>query len=206
MAIDSTNERLALINFGQVWQPALPIAPGALGQDDQQQLLWGYPGILWGAPAATEVFGRRHKGRRLGRKKAHEVGYDEWLGKPRPAAPPATIAPIAEPEREEWATESTAAVEVEFGLEVSVLVSHECGAAVEVDLGIEIACVIAGEHAYDVEVIGDLPLLAMRSGHEAERAFSVELEVAASARYMPDPYLTRPITGDEARRVMKRMI
>ena len=34
------------------WEPGLPMSPGALGQDDQQQLLWGYPGILWGAVAA----------------------------------------------------------------------------------------------------------------------------------------------------------
>ena len=31
-------------------EPALPISPGTFGQDDQQQLLWGYPGVLWATP------------------------------------------------------------------------------------------------------------------------------------------------------------
>lgn len=52
MAIDTNTEKLALIHFGAVFQPPLPLSPGTLEQDDQQQLLWGYPGILWGAPAA----------------------------------------------------------------------------------------------------------------------------------------------------------
>ena len=51
MPIDSTNKKLALLEFEDVWEPGLPMAPGALGQDDQQQLLWGYPGILWGLAA-----------------------------------------------------------------------------------------------------------------------------------------------------------
>ena len=52
MAIDTTNEKLALMEWGLVWEPGLPISPGTLGQDDQQQLLWGYPGILWDAAVA----------------------------------------------------------------------------------------------------------------------------------------------------------
>lgn len=47
MAIDTTNEKLALMEWDNVWEPAIPISPGAFGQDDKQQLLWGYPGILW---------------------------------------------------------------------------------------------------------------------------------------------------------------
>ena len=35
-----------------VWEPGLPLAPGTLGQDDEQQLLWGFPEILWTAGAA----------------------------------------------------------------------------------------------------------------------------------------------------------
>ena len=52
MAIDTNNEKLAIMEMGNVWEPGLPLSPGAFGQDDQQQLVWGYPGILWGAPAA----------------------------------------------------------------------------------------------------------------------------------------------------------
>ncbi len=53
MAIDTDNKKLAVMDWGNIWEPGLPLSPGALGQDDQQQLLWGYPGILWGA--LTEV-------------------------------------------------------------------------------------------------------------------------------------------------------
>jgi len=53
VAIDTTNEKLGLMEWCLVWEPALPISPGALGQDDQQQLLWGYPGITWGAAASS---------------------------------------------------------------------------------------------------------------------------------------------------------
>jgi len=49
MAIDTTNEKLALIEYGDIFQPAIPISADGIGQDDQQQLLWEYPGILWGA-------------------------------------------------------------------------------------------------------------------------------------------------------------
>ena len=47
MAIDTTNKKLALMEWGQVGEPGLPISPGTFGQDDKQQLLWGYPGVLW---------------------------------------------------------------------------------------------------------------------------------------------------------------
>ena len=47
MAIDTVNKKLAAMEMEDYWEPALPISPGALGQDDQQQLLHGYPGILW---------------------------------------------------------------------------------------------------------------------------------------------------------------
>lgn len=54
MAIDTTNKKLGLINLMMPFQPNLPVSPGSLGQDDKQQLLWGYPGILWGA--VVQVF------------------------------------------------------------------------------------------------------------------------------------------------------
>ena len=58
MAIDTTNEKLAIMECGQVWEPGLPLSPGTLGQDDRQQLLWGFPGVLWQAvgAAASSVF------------------------------------------------------------------------------------------------------------------------------------------------------
>ncbi len=48
MAISTINGKLAVMELEDVWEPGLPLAPGALGQDDQQQFLWGFPEILWG--------------------------------------------------------------------------------------------------------------------------------------------------------------
>ena len=48
MAIDTTNEKLALIDFPLA---ELPISSDGLDQADNQQLLWGYPGLLWSASA-----------------------------------------------------------------------------------------------------------------------------------------------------------
>lgn len=53
--IDTTNEKLSLME-GEVWEPGLPLSPSTLGQDDRQQLLWGYPGILWEEAAAPVPF------------------------------------------------------------------------------------------------------------------------------------------------------
>lgn len=54
MAIDTATEKLAILELEDIWEPGLPLSPGALGQDDQQQLLWGFPGVLW-ATAAPPV-------------------------------------------------------------------------------------------------------------------------------------------------------
>lgn len=53
MAITTTNEKLAVMSFHNPLMPNLPMSPGTLGQDDQQQLLWGYPGVSWVAAAAS---------------------------------------------------------------------------------------------------------------------------------------------------------
>jgi len=56
MAIDTNNEKFALVTFLQMWMIPMPISPGALGQDDKQHLLAGYPGILWtGIAAGAEI-------------------------------------------------------------------------------------------------------------------------------------------------------
>jgi hypothetical protein len=56
VAIDTTNEKLALLNLTMPFYPPLPVSPSTLGADDQQQLLWGFPGILWGAGGSTLTF------------------------------------------------------------------------------------------------------------------------------------------------------
>lgn len=49
MAIDTVNEKFALL--GQ----HLPISADGLDQADNQQLLWGYPGILWAEQALVDI-------------------------------------------------------------------------------------------------------------------------------------------------------
>ena len=57
MAIDTNTKKLALLEWDLVFEPGLPLSPGTIGADDQQQLLWGYPGILWeaGAPVTGTI-------------------------------------------------------------------------------------------------------------------------------------------------------
>jgi hypothetical protein len=54
MAISTDTQKLAIMEYCQVWEPGLPLSPGTLGQDDRQQLLWGFPGVLW--EVSTLVF------------------------------------------------------------------------------------------------------------------------------------------------------
>lgn len=63
----SDNTKLAHLEWCNLLEAGLPASPGTLGQDDQQQLLWGYPGILWGAAVATVadwLVRARRRGRR----------------------------------------------------------------------------------------------------------------------------------------------
>lgn len=44
MAIDTTNEQLALMESEQVYEPGLPmVSASTIDNRDQRQLLWGYP-------------------------------------------------------------------------------------------------------------------------------------------------------------------
>jgi hypothetical protein len=49
MAITTTNGKLAVMEMETIWEPGLPMSPGSIGQDDKQQLLWGFPEVLWDA-------------------------------------------------------------------------------------------------------------------------------------------------------------
>jgi hypothetical protein len=49
------NAKLSLLHWSDPWEASLPLSPGALGQDDKQQLLWGYPDILWSSAAVVLV-------------------------------------------------------------------------------------------------------------------------------------------------------
>ena len=48
MAIDTNNEKLALITLLQPWNVPVPISADGIDQVDKQHLLAGYPGIVWG--------------------------------------------------------------------------------------------------------------------------------------------------------------
>lgn len=47
MAITTDTGKLAVMEWDDYWEPGLPLSPGTLDQGDQQQLLWGFPEILW---------------------------------------------------------------------------------------------------------------------------------------------------------------
>ena len=47
MAIDTNNEKFALITYQQPFNTPLPVSADGLGQADNQHLIWQYPGILW---------------------------------------------------------------------------------------------------------------------------------------------------------------
>ena len=53
MAIDTTNEKLALIEYGDIFQPGVPISSDGIGTDDKVQLLWDYPGLTWAEAVAA---------------------------------------------------------------------------------------------------------------------------------------------------------
>ena len=48
MAITTTDEKLAVMQWNMPFAPAIVLdETSPFSQGDQQQLLWGYPGILW---------------------------------------------------------------------------------------------------------------------------------------------------------------
>lgn len=53
MAIDTNNEKLALISYNQPFNPAIPISSDGLDWDDKQHLIWQYPGLEWETPGAV---------------------------------------------------------------------------------------------------------------------------------------------------------
>lgn len=51
MAITTVNEKLSLISWLQPYNTSLPISSDGIDQADQQQLIAGYAGVLWGSGA-----------------------------------------------------------------------------------------------------------------------------------------------------------
>ncbi len=49
MSIDTDDEKLAVMQWNMPFAPAIVLnETSPFSQGDKQQLLWGYPGILWG--------------------------------------------------------------------------------------------------------------------------------------------------------------
>lgn len=44
----TSNEKLAFLEWCIPWESGLPVTSVAFDRRDKQQLLWGYPDILWG--------------------------------------------------------------------------------------------------------------------------------------------------------------
>ena len=53
MAVDTDNEKLALMSFMQPWMLPLPWDTDGIGADDQQHMIWGYPDPEWATVAAA---------------------------------------------------------------------------------------------------------------------------------------------------------
>lgn len=68
MAITTTNGKLAIMEFCQGYEPGLPLLPGSLGQDDKQQLIHGFPEVLWATSSGSAEVAK-HRGflRNVGR-------------------------------------------------------------------------------------------------------------------------------------------
>ncbi len=49
MAIDTNAEKLAIMEWDTVFEPAIPLSPGAapFSRGEKQNFIWGYPGIEW---------------------------------------------------------------------------------------------------------------------------------------------------------------
>ncbi len=54
MAIDTTNEKFAIIDWGDVWTDSIPISSDGLGIADKGILLWEYPNIPLPAPPPAD--------------------------------------------------------------------------------------------------------------------------------------------------------
>jgi hypothetical protein len=55
MSIDTDNEKLAMMEWCVIYEPGLPISPGTFGQDDKQQLLNDFPGVLWASSSGVFI-------------------------------------------------------------------------------------------------------------------------------------------------------
>jgi len=61
MAINTVNEKIALMEYWLPFYWGTPTSVDGIGQDDKQQLLWGYPGLLWTSIAFSRWRRRRNR-------------------------------------------------------------------------------------------------------------------------------------------------
>lgn len=48
MPIATDTGKLAIMELDADWEPGLPLLPASLDQAARQQLIWGFPEVLWG--------------------------------------------------------------------------------------------------------------------------------------------------------------
>lgn len=78
MAIDTNAEKLAILEWDEVYEPALPLSPGAtpFDQGEKQNFIWGFPGVLWDAAVApTETILDYERGWARGFGRGFALGY-----------------------------------------------------------------------------------------------------------------------------------
>ena len=56
MAITTSDDKLAIMEWDNIWEPGIPMLPNTpFDQGNKQQLLWGYPGVLWPTPILAAI-------------------------------------------------------------------------------------------------------------------------------------------------------
>jgi len=62
LSVATDNNKYSLLHYGQVWQHQIPLPGGAaMSQGDKQQVLWGYPNILWETQAVSQPYVHHHR-------------------------------------------------------------------------------------------------------------------------------------------------
>jgi hypothetical protein len=54
--IATATGKLAIMELDVDWEPGLPLSPASLDQAARQQLLWGFPEVLWGAAIDNNIY------------------------------------------------------------------------------------------------------------------------------------------------------
>ena len=59
MAIDTSNEKFALIGWLQPWSANIPVSISSIGSGEKKQFVWEYPGLEWIFPKSVALMKNR---------------------------------------------------------------------------------------------------------------------------------------------------